>query len=208
MDPIAEFADAILAPIPLGPVSTSLAEAAGFVTGVATVWLAARNNPGSWPVGILNNIAWLILFLDAGLFADAGLQVAYMAISIYGWFHWLRGGVDATPAPITHVPRATALRLACASVLVMVGLSWLLMTQTSSTLPIPDAFTTVMSLAATWLLARRHIENWPLWIVAVNVPFTVIYLVKDLPLTASLQFAYIALSAIGWLRWRKEMAEA
>jgi nicotinamide mononucleotide transporter len=173
-----------------------------------TVWLAARNNPGSWLIGIVNNIAWLILFFDAGLFADAGLQVAYMVISVYGWFHWLRGGVAATPAPITHVTRRTVVALGCLSLLATTALSWFLMSQMSSTLPIPDAFTTVMSLAATWLLARRHIESWPLWIIAVNVPFTVIYLVKELPLTASLQLVYIALSASGWLRWRREMAEA
>lgn len=116
--------------------------------------------------------------------------------------------MDATPAPITHVTRVVAFRLAGVGVAATVGLSWLLMTQTSSTLPIPDAFTTIASLAATWLLARRHVENWPLWIVAVDLPYTIIYLIKDLPLTASLQLVYIALSAIGWLRWRREMGEA
>jgi nicotinamide mononucleotide transporter len=77
---------------------------------------------------------------------------------------------------------------------------------TDDPLPYPDAATTVLSIVAQFLLTRKHVETWPVWIFGVNVPYVAMYLSKDLALTAALQFVYIALSIAGWAAWRRSMS--
>ena len=69
-----------------------LVEILGFVSGALCVWLVARQNVWNWPIGIANNITFLILFWTAGLYADSSLQVVYVGLAVYGWWAWLRGG--------------------------------------------------------------------------------------------------------------------
>ncbi len=198
---------ALLTPIPLlGGVATSWAEILGFVAGAGTVWLAARASIWNWPIGNVNSAFWLVLFLGNGLYADSVLQVVYLAMGFYGWWHWLRGGVAATQRPIEHASRR---ELGLTGLAVLAGIAaWtaVLATFTNSTVPFADAATTVLSLAANWLLARKLIESWPVWIVGVNLPYIGLYLSKGLALTASLQLVYIALSIGGWRTWRRIMA--
>ena len=204
-----ELLDQLLTPMagPLG-LTTSAAEVGGFISGAITVYLCARGSVWNWPISIVNGLLWLVLFAGVGLYADAGLQAAYLVLSVYGWFHWLRGG--PTGIDDLHVTRASRMALgACvaASIVGILGIYWLLDTQTSSTVPLADATTTTFSLVASWLLARKHIENWPLWIVGVNIPYIAIYLYKGLALTASLQLVFIALSVMGWYGWRRHLVE-
>ena len=199
----------LLAPVVLpGGIATSIAEIAGFVTGAACVWLAARSSVWTWPLGTVNSGFWLVLFLGNGLYADSFLQVVYLVMGFYGWWHWLHGAKAATVRPVARAPRAELAAVAAASVAGIVAWTWVLASFTNSTVPIADAVTTVLSLAANWLLARRFIENWPLWIAGVNVPYIGLYLYKGLALTAALQLVYIALSAIGWRDWRRELRGA
>jgi len=191
--------------LPLGLVS-SWAELGGFVTGAASVALAARASIWTWPVGIANGLFWLALFLANGLYADSALQVVYIALGVYGTWHWLRGGPQrADDLPVSRVPPQTGLVVVGASGVAIVLGTWLLATRTNSTVPFLDVETTVVSLAATFLLTRKHIENWPAWIVGVNVPYIGLYLGKGLALTAILQLVFIALSVVGWARWRREL---
>jgi nicotinamide mononucleotide transporter len=205
---VSDVLAALLAPIPLsGGVSTSWAEVAGFITGAWCVWLAARGSVWTWPIGNANSAFWLVLFAGNGLYADALLQVVYLAMGFYGWWHWLRGGPAATERPVAHASR---IELGLTAVAAVAGtLLWtsVLAHFTNSTVPLADVATTVLSLAANWLLARKLIENWPLWIFGVNLPYIGLYLYKGLALTASLQLVYIALSARGWMAWRRALAE-
>jgi nicotinamide mononucleotide transporter len=191
--------------LPLGLVS-SWAEVGGFATGVASVALAARASIWTWPVGIANSLFWLALFLVNGLYADSALQAVYIVLGAYGTWHWLRGGPQrADDLPISRTPPRTAVAVAGTSLAGIVLGTWLLATRTNSTVPLLDVETTVVSLAAMYLLARKHIENWPVWIVGVNVPYIGLYLGKGLALTAILQLVFIALSVVGWSRWWREL---
>ena len=78
---------------------TTWGEVLGFVTGVWCVWLVVRRNVWNWPVGIANNVFFLLLFVEAGLFADSALQVVYLVLGFYGWWAWVRGGVHRTRRP-------------------------------------------------------------------------------------------------------------
>ena len=85
---------------------TTWGEVLGFVTGVWCVWLVVRRNVWNWPVGIANNVFFLLLFVEAGLFADSALQVVYLVLGFYGWWAWVRGGVTGPSGPFTDHPRS------------------------------------------------------------------------------------------------------
>lgn len=174
------------------------------VTGIASVALTVRQQISNWPIGIVSSVLFLTLFVQAGLYADSSLQVFYVVLGIYGWWHWLHGGPRGNDLPVTTASPRTRLALAILAVAATVAFGAFL-TTTNDSLPYPDAATTVLSLMAQFLLTRKNIENWPVWIFGVNVPYVAIYLYKGLALTAALQFVYIALSIAGWVAWRKSM---
>lgn len=176
-------------------------EVFGFVSGAACVWLAVRNNIWNWPVGIVNNVLFVVLFLGARLYADTGLQVAYIAISIVGWWIWLRGGVNRTQKPISTTGLNEWMVIAACVAAATWGMT-VYLRQIGDTAPFLDAATTAVSLAAQWLMARRAIENWLLWL-AVDVVYVPLYFVKALPLTALLYVVFFAMSARGLCDWRR-----
>ena len=179
-------------------------EALGFVTGAACVWLAARENIWNWPIGIANNIFYLIIFWRAGLYADSVLQLFYLAISIYGWVKWARGGPAHLALPATRTSRALAALLTMLGVAAAAALYVVLRTYTNSTVPAGDAITTAMSLTAQYMLGRKLIENWLLWIAA-DVLYIGLYAYKQLYLTAVLYAIFIAMCVVGYGRWRRGM---
>jgi nicotinamide mononucleotide transporter len=186
-------------------VRVDIVEILGFVSGALCVWLVARQNVWNWPIGIANNITFLILFWAAGIYADAGLQIVYMALALYGWWAWLRGGADHGALTVTRTTRDQWLVLGAAGVVATAGLTVLLDTVTDSTVPLPDAITTVLSLLATWGQARKKLESWWLWIAA-DVIYVPLYAYKDLWLTAVLYVGFLALCVLGLRNWRASYA--
>lgn len=182
-----------------------IVEILGFVSGALCVWLVARQNVWNWPIGIANNITFLILFWAAGIYADAGLQIVYMALALYGWWAWLRGGADHGALTVTRTTRDQWLVLGAVGVVATAGLTVLLDTVTDSTVPLPDAITTVLSLLATWGQARKKLESWWLWIAA-DVIYVPLYAYKDLWLTAVLYVGFLALCVLGLRNWRASYA--
>jgi nicotinamide mononucleotide transporter len=186
--------------------SVSVIEVVGFVTGALCVWAVTRQFIWNWPVGIANNVAFLVLFVGAGLYADAALQVIFAAVAIYGWFLWSRRASAAAGA-LVDVRRATVrerilglaatgLLTACAAVVLGAA--------TDSTVPLPDAFVLAGSLVATWGQARKIIEQWWVWI-AVDVVSIPLYASKGLWLTAVLYTGFLALCVDGLRRWTREL---
>jgi nicotinamide mononucleotide transporter len=134
----------------LGSTPTSWAEVLGFVTGAINVWLVVRQNIGNWPVGIANVILLGLIFVDGGLYADAGLQVVYVVLQAWGWWQWLYGGRGRTELVIQRTSRTEWLGLAVAGIVATALLTWILGVWTDSTVPFWDALTTAISLAATY----------------------------------------------------------
>ena len=180
-------------------------EALGASTGAVCVWLAAVSDPWTWPIGIANNLLYLVVFWGSGLYADAGLQLVYAAISVYGIARW-RSGRGA--APVRPVTRGGAVELgATAAAVVAAGCGlWLLLDRaTDSQVPAWDGTTTAMSLGAQWLMSRRVLENWWLWI-AVDLVYVPLYLWKGLQVTAGLYAVFLLLCLLGLADWRRELA--
>lgn len=181
-------------------------EPLGFATGILCVWLTVKANIWSWPIGNLNAAFLGIVFLEVGLYSDALLQVFFIIMGFYGWWFWLRGGKDRTEAPITRAPRRT---LWLTAGLTLIGAAiWglTLMHVTNSTVPFADAATTMTSLAATYLLARKYLEAWLVWVFLVDLPMIGLYLYKGLGLTALLYVIFTALATKGYFEWRSRLA--
>ncbi|MFL5608375.1 MAG: nicotinamide riboside transporter PnuC [Gemmatimonadaceae bacterium] len=176
------------------------------IVGAISVWLSVRQNILSWPTAIVNVVLYAIVFYEAKLYADMGLQVVYAALSIYGWYEWLYGGAGRTEL---HVTRTTS-RLA--GILAVIGLSGaavlgtLLRSTTDAALPYMDSFLSSTSLVAQWMMTRKKLENWLLWI-AVDVLYVGMFIFKGLYLTAGLYAVFLALAVRGHMDWRRSMAE-
>ncbi|WP_144121374.1 nicotinamide riboside transporter PnuC [Catellatospora sichuanensis] len=179
------------------------AEVLGFLTGVLNVWLLVRQNVANWAVGILNVLLLMVVFATSGLYADASLQVLYVVLGLLGWWQWLRGG-DRGRLEVSRTTRAEWTVLAVAGVAATAGL-WLLLDRvTNSTVPLPDALTTVLSLVATYLQTRKRLESWWIWIIA-DLIYIPLYLHKDLRLTAALYVVFLGLCVAGLLAWQNAL---
>jgi nicotinamide mononucleotide transporter len=174
----------------------------GFVTGVVNVWLLARQNIWNWPVGIANNLAYLILFATSGLYGDSGLQFVYIVLGIYGWWLWLhRTGGD--PLRVSRTSSKVWLQLIVATLAAGLILRWFLARFTDSTVPSWDATTTALSLAATYGQCKKLLESWWIWILA-DLIYIPLYIYKGLRLTSVLYAVFLLLCIFGLRSWLRE----
>lgn len=183
---------------------TSRAEALGFVTGALCVWLVVRQHIANWPLGIANVLLLMLVFVNAALYADAALQVVYVLLNAYGWWHWARGGRDDGPLRVSRTAPAEWAGLAAAGVAITALLTWWLAAHTDSTTELPDAATTALSLLATYGQTRKLLESWWLWIAA-DLIYIPLYGYKGLWLTALLYLVFLALCVAGLRTWRRSV---
>ncbi len=181
----------------------ALTEVFGFVTGGLCVWLVVKQNIWNWPVGILNNIFFIILFLQARLFADTALQVVYVALGILGWYWWLKGGENKTKLIVSDAPKRTMVWLLIISAIATAILTQVLIIVNDSA-PFLDAVTTVLSLAAQFLLTKKYIQNWYFWITA-DVIYVYLYFSRGLSLTAILYGIFLTMCIVGLIKWQKSL---
>lgn len=179
-------------------------EAFGFLTGVACVYLAARENVWNWPIAILNSAAFLVIFLRTGLYSDTLLQLVYLVLSAYGWYEWKFGGTNRTELAVTRASGRTW------AYCVIAGLgSWLILSTITSRLPgtaLPrlDAALTSTSFVAQWMMTRKILDNWLVWIVA-DIVYVPMFYYKGLCLTSGLYAIFLILAVMGWLHWRRAL---
>lgn len=178
----------------------------GFATGAACVLLAARRNVWTYPIGIANNLVFLAVFVPAGLYASAGLQVVYLVLGFHGWFRWTRR-VEHDREYVAHTPRRAVPWLILVAVAGTLVLTWVLATYTDSQVALADAATTSFSLVAQYMLNRKWIENWWVWI-GVDVAFVALSIVTGLWIIAALYALFIVLCVGGLRSWRRVQRES
>lgn len=181
-------------------------ELVGAATGLLFLRFEIKQNPLLWPLGLLTSLFYIYIFFESKFYADMGLQVYYVFISIYGWYFWLRGGGNAdgkTGVPITRVNRFQMLTFGAITIPIFVLISQILIHFSDSPLPYWDALTTALSITATWMLARKILEHWMVWIV-VNAISLGLYFYKGLYPTTVLFFFYTVLSFNGFVVWRRD----
>ncbi|WCT12596.1 nicotinamide riboside transporter PnuC [Mucilaginibacter jinjuensis] len=180
---------------------TTLIEWVAVILGVAEVLLAKRNNILLYPAGIGGSAIGIILFIKAGLFADAGLSFYYVIVSIYGWIIWSRRK-NEPPLQVAYANKQEWFMTLLIAFGGGIAIYWILITFTPSTVPVMDAWVTSSAWAGTWLLARRRIENW----VVLNVSnlFAIpLLFYKHLPLFALLTLFLFIIAIFGYFDWQK-----
>jgi nicotinamide mononucleotide transporter len=180
---------------------SSCLELVAVLFGIAGVWLSIYERISNWPVGIINVALYAVLFVQQKLYANAGLQLVYLALSIYGWHQWLYGGARKEALVVRRTGRDLAVRLVGATVLIWAGL--IAFTQLAGgAMPLVDSGTTAVSLVAEWMLARKLVENWAVWI-GVDAVYVAMLLSGHLYLTAVNYAIYFGLAVVGYVAWRR-----
>lgn len=185
----------------LSGMAMSLGDALGFATGLGCVWLTARANIWNFPLGIVNSAILGLVFIEQRLFADAGLQVVFIALGVRGYFEW-RAGKHASEASPVFRSTARELCLLGALVLPMTLALWSVLGWLGGSAPVLDALITSLSLCAQWLLNRRALETWVFWI-GVDLISVPLYLSRGLPLIAALFAIFLVLCVQGLRRWQR-----
>lgn len=182
----------------------TIVEGIAVVLGLVSVWLVTRQNILCYPLGIISVFIYIFIFLEVKLYADMGLQVFFIVLQAYGWYEWLYGGENRTALPVRRATKQTLAVLALITAAGSYGLGYILSRYTDAAVPFVDSLLAVMSMAGQWLVARKYIENWSVW-MAVNVGSIAMYGYKELYLTMVLYAVYFGLAIVGYRAWRKEL---
>lgn len=185
----------------LGLITTPL-ELVSFALAVLTVWLNIRQNHWAWLFSILSSLLYAAVFADARLYGDAGLQFVFVTVSVWGWSQWLRGGEDHRPLQVSTLAARGRAVMVLSWLAGWLLLSWFLQRYTDTDVPHMDGLLTAGSLVGQFLLSRKKLENWLVWI-AVDVLYVGLYLYKHLTLTAILYALFVLMAAAGWRSWRR-----
>jgi nicotinamide mononucleotide transporter len=188
----------------LAGLSTSPLEVLGFLTGALCVYLNTQQNVLGWLFGIINAVLYALVFWQVKLYADMGLQGYFLVTSIYGWYMWLHGGANRQELPVTTTPRRLYGLFVGLFVAATVLWGYLLNRYTDASLSYMDSALTAASLIGQYMMARKYLENWLVWIAA-DVCYVGMYVYKDLHLTALLYGIFLVLAALGYVQWRRSL---
>jgi nicotinamide mononucleotide transporter len=181
-------------------------EILGVITSLIYLYFSVKQNILLWPFGIISSAFFIYIFYSNRFYADMSLQGYYLLISIYGWFNWSRGrsGSDSDKLPVTRIRLWTALILAVIFILLWLVTAILLNNLTDSDVPWGDAFITAGSIVATWMLARKILEHWLIWIIVDGVSVG-LYLYKGMYPTVFLYIIFTVIAIIGFYKWKRDM---
>jgi len=180
-------------------------EAVAVVFAMAYLLLAVRENILCWFFALLSTAIYTVLFWDVSLLMESALNVYYMAMAVYGWQQWTRGGKSADGKPRSLEVQSMSSRQHVLVIVVIAVLTaasgYLLGEHSSAVWPYVDSFTTWASVITTYLVARKYLQNWLYWIVidTVSIP---LYIDRGLNLTALLFVAYVVIAVVGYFKWR------
>ena len=175
----------------------------GVALGLLYLYFEYKANIWLWVIGLIMPIVHGTLYFRQGLYADFSMELYYILAGIYGLIAWRRGDKKSKgELKISYTPRVAWVAIVGVYVLLHATIYMLLVTFTDSNVPFWDSLTTSLSVVAYWLLSRKYVEQWLVWL-AVDVITVGLYIYKDIPLTAGLYALYSALAIAGYMRWRR-----
>ncbi|MDN5356293.1 MAG: nicotinamide mononucleotide transporter [Rikenellaceae bacterium] len=175
--------------------------------GIIAIYFQIKVKPFYWVISLLVSSMYIIIYFLAKLYADMSMQFYYVGMSIYGLYVWLSGNnnSDKKTIPISKIKDLKSwLLIALISALSFFIIGYILKKFTDSNVPWWDSFTTSLSFVATWMLARKKIENWLIWIV-VDATSVVLYIYKQLYPTTILFIILTLLAIVGYFQWNREL---
>lgn len=187
-------------------ISGNYIELLGFIFGLLYIIFSIKQNIWCWPVGFITSALYIYVFFVSKFYADMGLQVYYLLVSIYGWYNWMFGARSKKQDDlrISKIKLRPGIYLTIVAILLFGVISFILVNYTDSELPYWDSFTTAASFVATWMLAKKIIEHWIIWVVVDFVSLG-LYIYKGLYPTVILFAVYTILAILGYLEWKKEL---
>ena len=197
-------------------------EILGFTVGLLYLWWEYHADSKLWFASMVMPAISMWIYFSKGIYADFAINIYYLVIAIYGFIVWTRGhnktaksdsselselsdsSDKAATLPITNIPGKMLLACVAVFLALWVGLYLILNYLTDSTVPIPDAFTTAMSIVGMWMLARKYLQQWIAWIL-VDAVCTCLYWYKGIPLYAILYAIYTVIAFFGYRKWLRLM---
>lgn len=181
-------------------------EIIGTLVGLVYLWLEYRASIYLWITSIIMPAIYIFIYYDAGLYADFGINVYYLGAAVYGWAVWKFGKRphEEQELPITLMPIHHWLKVGILFLVAQLSIAWVLIHYTDSDVPWWDAFTTALSIIGMWMLAKKYLEQWWVWMI-VDVVCVGLYIYKELYFTSGLYALYAVISIFGWLNWKKLM---
>ena len=180
-------------------------EAAGVLFSVAYLVLAIRESLWCWPAALLSSVITIAVMAGARLYSEAGLNVYYAAMAVYGWFQWRYGAASRDRAlPVSVWPLELHALAIGGSIAASAAIGWFMSRNTDAAFPYLDAFVLVSSLVTTYMVARKVLENWLYWLVIDSLSLY-LYWQRGLFMYAWLFALYLVLVVIGFARWRREL---
>ncbi|MDT8408876.1 MAG: nicotinamide riboside transporter PnuC [Wenzhouxiangellaceae bacterium] len=200
--------DSWLEPAVEGVVQMSGWEAAAVLLALAYLLLAVRQNRLCWVAALVSTALYTLLFWQVQLLMQSALNVYYMAMAGYGWWHWRHGGRTRGDESEAQLPITRWNGRRHLLVLVMIGAcalvsGALLDGYTQAARPYLDSFVTWGAVVTTWMVARKVLENWAYWMV-INSVAVFLFIDRDMVLTAGLHASYLVISVFGWISWYRD----
>jgi len=192
--------------------NTSLPEFIAVVFGLLSVWYARKEKILVYPTGIVSVVIYVYICFNVKLYADAGINLFYFVMSVYGWYRWAKKK-DLPVLKITTCNRKDWLVVAGMFILSMIVIIILLkifkkddLEYWSTKVPYIDTFTTSVFIVGMWLMALKKIENWIAWIIGdvISIP---LFIYKGLAFTGFQFTAFLILAIMGYISWRKKLNE-
>jgi len=175
-------------------------------TSIAYVVLAAKENIWCWPAALISTVIYTVIFYDVYLWMDSLLQVYYLIMAVYGWYCWrqhISNQHSAKQQPVLKIqswPLVLHLKVIFVLTIVSLFVGWLMANYTPTSFPYLDSATTVFAVFATYLVAKKVLENWLYWIV-IDLVSIYLYIEKGLVPTAALFILFVIMASYGYLKW-------
>lgn len=185
-------------------VQTTFIEWLIFIFALIYVILAAIENVWCWLFGILASLFSVYLCFSGHLFLESGLQIFYVIIGIYGWYEWLHGSNNKTELPIISYTHLKIVYLIFLGIIIWIPFGYIAHTYSTQALPYLDACITAFSIVATWMTAKKIIQNWIFWIIIDGLA-VFLYASRSFYLIALLYGIYTILSITGYFQWKKRI---
>jgi len=181
-------------------------ELLGAILGILYIRFSIRQSILTWPTGLLTSLLYVVVFSKSALYAAMGLQVYYVVISVYGWYYWLKGknANNKSLLPVRSTNKKMWVKIGIISILIYSVILFILIKFSDSEVPYMDSLTTSLSIVATWMLAKKYIENWIIWIFVDFVSIG-LYIYMSLWPTVALFIVYTIMAFFGYIEWKKDL---
>ncbi|MBP1676698.1 MAG: nicotinamide mononucleotide transporter PnuC [Bacteroidetes bacterium] len=189
----------------LNYITSNWIEIVGSLLSLIYIFLSINQKVSLWIFGFLCSALYIVVFFQSKFYADMSLQFYYLGVSVYGWVSWKLGKQNTgADIPVKRTNMKQALVISLVAIALYMLYYYILAGFTDSPLPRADSLTTALSIVATWMLARKLIDHWLIW-VFVDGLSAGLYFYKGLYPTAVLFVLYTIMAAIGYFKWRKSM---